>query len=45
MTLAFVRIAFEECTPGRMRGYGEVPKSKVQELNGVVGEMISDSIA
>ena len=39
MTLAFVRVAFEECTPGRMRGYGEVPKSKVQELNGVVGEM------
>jgi len=39
VTLAFVRIAFEECTPGRMRGYGEVPDSKVQELNGVVGEM------
>jgi GTP-binding protein EngB required for normal cell division len=39
MTLAFVRIAFEECTPGRMRGYGEVPESKAQELNGVVGEM------
>ena len=39
VTLAFVRIAFEECTPGRMRGYGEVPESKVQELNGVVGEM------
>ena len=39
MTLAFVRIAFEELTPGRMRGYGEVPESKVQELNGVVGEM------
>ena len=39
MTLAFVRIAFEECTPGRMRGYGEVPDAKVQELNGLVGEM------
>jgi GTP-binding protein EngB required for normal cell division len=39
VTLTFVRIAFEECTPGRMRGYGEVPESKVQELNGVVGEM------
>jgi GTP-binding protein EngB required for normal cell division len=39
VTLAFVRIAFEECTPGRMRGYGAVPESKVQELNGVVGEM------
>jgi GTP-binding protein EngB required for normal cell division len=39
MTLTFVRIAFEECTPGRMRGYGEVPESKVQELDGVVGEM------
>jgi GTP-binding protein EngB required for normal cell division len=39
VTLAFVRIAFEECTQGRMRGYGEVPDSKVRELNGVVGEM------
>jgi GTP-binding protein EngB required for normal cell division len=39
VTLSFVRIAFEECTPGRMRGYGEVPESTVRELNGVVGEM------
>jgi GTP-binding protein EngB required for normal cell division len=39
VTLAFVRIAFEECAPKRMRGYGEVPESKVQELNGIVGEM------
>jgi len=39
VTLAFVRIAFEECAPNRMRGYGEVPESKIQELNGIVGEM------
>lgn len=39
VTLAFVRIAFEECAPKRMRGYGEIPESKIQELNGVVGEM------
>lgn len=39
VTLAFVIIAFQECTAGRMRGYGEVPESKVQELNGLVDEM------
>jgi hypothetical protein len=40
VTLAFVRIAFQECTPDRMRGYGEVPESKVRELNGLVDEMV-----
>ena len=41
VTLAFVRIAFQECTPDRMRGYGEVPEAKVRELNGLVDEMVS----
>jgi len=41
VTLAFVRIAFQECTPDRMSGYGEVPESKVRELNGVVDEMVA----
>ncbi len=39
VTLTFIRIAFEECTPDRMRGYGELPASRVRELNGIVGEM------
>jgi GTP-binding protein EngB required for normal cell division len=41
VTLAFVRIAFQECTADRMRGYGEVPESKVRELNGLVDEMVA----
>ncbi len=41
VTLAFIRIAFQECTPDRMRGYGEVPESKVRELNGLVDEMVA----
>jgi GTP-binding protein EngB required for normal cell division len=41
VTLAFVRIAFQECTADRMRGYGEVPETKVRELNGLVDEMVS----
>lgn len=41
VTLAFVRIAFQECTPDRMGGYGEVPESKIRELNGMVDEMVS----
>jgi GTP-binding protein EngB required for normal cell division len=39
--LAFVKIAFEDCAPQRMRGYGEVSESKTRELNGVVEEMES----
>ena len=41
VNLAFVRIAFQECTPDRMRGYGPIPESKVRELNGLVEEMVS----
>jgi hypothetical protein len=39
--LAFVKIAFYDCTPERMRGYGQIPDSKVPELNGLVDEMVS----
>lgn len=39
-TLAFAMIAFQDCTPERMRGYGDIPESKVRELNGLVDEMI-----
>lgn len=39
-TLAFAIIAFQDCTPKRMRGYGDIPESKVRELNGLVDEMI-----
>jgi GTP-binding protein EngB required for normal cell division len=38
--LSFVRIAFQECTPDRMRGYGAFPETKVRELNGLVDEMV-----
>lgn len=41
VTLAFVRIAFQECTPDRMQGYGEVPEQKIRELNGLVDEMVA----
>ncbi len=41
VTLAFIRIAFQECTPDRMRGYGEVPDGKVREINGLVDEMVA----
>ncbi len=41
VTLAFIRIAFQECTPDRMRGYGEVPDWKVREINGLVDEMVA----
>jgi GTP-binding protein EngB required for normal cell division len=41
VTLAFVRTAYQECTPERMRGYGELPDNKVRELNGLVDEMES----
>jgi GTP-binding protein EngB required for normal cell division len=41
VTLAFIRIAFQECTPDRMAGYGNVPGSKIRELNGLVDEMVS----
>ncbi len=41
VTLAFIRIAFQECTPDRMRGYGDLPEDAVLELNGLVDEMVS----
>jgi GTP-binding protein EngB required for normal cell division len=41
VTLAFIRIAFQECTPERMRGYGDVLEASVRELNGLVDEMVS----
>jgi len=41
VTLAFVRIAFQECTPNRMRGYGQIPEPEVRLLNGLVDEMVS----
>lgn len=39
VTLGFADIAFEECRPQRMRGYGEVPASLVAEMNGLVDEL------
>jgi GTP-binding protein EngB required for normal cell division len=41
VALVFFRIAFQECTPDRMRGYGEVPESKLRELGGLVEEMVN----
>lgn len=38
-TLAFVKIAFEDCRPGKMRGYGDLSESKAREINGLVDEM------
>ena len=40
-TLAFVKLAFDDCAPERMRGYGEVTESKAHELNGLVEEMVN----
>lgn len=37
--LSFIDIAFDECRPKHMRGYGEVPESVVPELDGIVDEM------
>jgi hypothetical protein len=39
VTLDFADIAFDECRPQNMRGYGEVPESALPELNGLVDEM------
>jgi GTP-binding protein EngB required for normal cell division len=41
VALYFVHIAFEECRPKYMRGYGEVPESAVAELHGLVNEIQS----
>ena len=39
VNLQFAEIAFEECRPEAMRGYGEVPESLVSELSGLVNEL------
>jgi GTP-binding protein EngB required for normal cell division len=39
VNLEFADIAFDECRPEAMRGYGEVPEFLVTELNGLVSEM------
>ena len=39
VNLEFADIAFDECRPEAMRGYGEVPASLIPELNGLVQEM------
>lgn len=39
--LAFAKIAFRDCTPDRMRGYGQIQDSKARDLNGLVNEMES----
>src|SRR5215831_4197344 len=39
VNLEFADIAFDECRPVAMRGYGEVPEPSVPELNGLVQEM------
>jgi len=41
VTLGFADIAFEECRPKRMRGYGEVPEALLAEMNGAVDELQS----
>lgn len=39
VNLAFVAIAVDELAPRYMRGYGEVPESAANDLNGIVGEL------
>ncbi|MGA8580221.1 MAG: dynamin family protein, partial [Bryobacteraceae bacterium] len=39
VTLGFVDIAFDECRPKRMAGYGEVAQTAATELSGLVDEM------
>jgi GTP-binding protein EngB required for normal cell division len=39
VTLAFVDIAFDECRPKRMTGYGELAHAAGTELSGLVDEM------
>jgi GTP-binding protein EngB required for normal cell division len=41
VNLEFAIIAFEDCRPDALRGYGEVPESVIPELNGLVEEMRS----
>jgi len=39
VNLEFANVAFDECRPAALRGYGEVPESAIPELNGLVEEM------
>jgi len=39
VNLEFADVAFDECRPDTMRGYGQVPESLIPELNGLVEEM------
>jgi GTP-binding protein EngB required for normal cell division len=39
VTLGFVDIAFDECRPKRMAGYGELPDGAAIEMAGLVDEM------
>jgi len=41
VNLEFCDVAFDECRPDAMRGYGQVPESLIPELNGLVEEMSS----
>jgi GTP-binding protein EngB required for normal cell division len=41
VNLEFADIAFDECRPDALRGYGEVPESLIPEVTGLVEEMRS----
>ncbi len=41
VNLEFADIAFDECRPTAMRGYGDVPESLIPEISGLVEEMRS----
>jgi GTP-binding protein EngB required for normal cell division len=41
VNLEFAEVAFDECRPDALRGYGKVPESLIPELNGLVEEMRS----
>lgn len=39
VTLGFADIAFEECRPQRMKGYGRMPEEAIAELEGSINEL------
>ncbi len=39
VALTYIKIGFEECTPKRMKGYGEVPDNQIRALNNLVKEV------
>jgi len=41
VNLEFADVAFDECRPDALRGYGKVPESLIPDLNGLVEEMRS----